>query len=148
MVRAKKKKREVLSQTEIGNLQEEKKSLEQDLKEAEGYGTGGPGSQFDKSRIKSQIDRLDYAIHEASPGRLTGAQRDAFAKRIEKLKEIFQINMPTRYEMDHPAKCPGAVRKHMKWLNVNNEFIEEWRNLQRLLNPGEEESIEMLRKDR
>jgi len=50
--------------------------------------------------------------------------------------------------MDHPAKCPGAVRKHMKWLNVNNEFIEEWRNLQRLLNPGEEESIEMLRKDR
>lgn len=149
MVRGKKKVAEkVLSQTEVATLADERKSLQADLKEAEGFGEGGPGSQFDKSRIKSQINRLDHAIEDASPGRITGAQRDAFSKRIQELKEIFVVGLPTRWEMDHPAKCPGAVRKHRKWLEMNNPNIIEWRNLQRLLNPGEEESIETLRKDR
>jgi hypothetical protein len=56
--------------------------------------------------------------------------------------------MPTRDEMNHPAKNPGAVRKHMRWDVRNKPLIERFRTIQRLINPDEPESIENLRKDK
>lgn len=137
-----------MSVNKIATLQDERAELQESLKEAEGFGSGTRGENLDRTMIKRQISRLDLAIEEAKPGRLTGAQKDAMSKRIEELKEIFKVGLPSKYEMDHPGKCPGAVRKHMKWLTVNKHTIEEWRNLQRLLNSGEEESIESLRKEK
>lgn len=117
------------------------------LDESESAGAGTPAEQIDKGMIKSQISRFDRLIDEANPGNLTGTQRDVLSKREKELEEFFQVGLPTRYEMDHPAKCPGAVRKHMRWSTRCKALITEYRNVQRLLNPGEERSIEQLRRD-
>jgi hypothetical protein len=140
----------VMSQTEIQNLQEEKKELEHSLKEAEGYGSGTAGEAIDKSKIKAQIAHYDREIANAGPGRMTGRTKDSLAREAKELEEQFKKNMPTKFEMDHPAKCPGAVRKHMAWLNVNEKtgYIERYRTIQRIINPGMEESVESLRKEK
>jgi len=150
MVRAtaKKSPEKILSVTEQAGLKEEKRDLEISLKEAEGYGEGTPGAQLDKGLIKRQINRIDQAIHDSQPGRLTPMQRDALAKEAKELEEQFKIGLPTKYEMDHPAKCPQAVRKHQKWTLQNKALAVRYRNIQRLINPGEERSIEELRKEK
>jgi len=68
----------------------------------------------------------------------------------KQLEEQFQKNMPTREEMRSPGKHPGAVRKHMSWLNNNEKsgYVARYREIQRTLRPGEEKSIEELRKDK
>jgi hypothetical protein len=137
-----------LSTTEMESLREEKHDLQTMLKEAEGYGEGTGRSQ-DASLIKKQIDRIDIVLEEGKPGKLTSMQRDALAKEAHELEEKFRNGLPTKYEMDHPAKCPGAVRKHMKWLERNDRgLVERYRTIQRLLNPGEELSVESLRKEK
>lgn len=139
----------VLSQSEIQNIQEERREYEQTLKESEGYGQG-TGRQIDSGAIRNQIKRLEAAEHQGQAPKLSGSRRDDMAKRATQLEEKFQGGMPTRYEMDHPARCPGAVKKHMKWLanNQNTGEIEEYRQIQRTLNPGEERSVEELRRDK
>lgn len=117
------------------------------LQEAETAGVGTAAEQIDKSAIKHQIRRLDLVLEHSKPGRLSGQQKDVLVKREKELIDIFQIGLPTKYEMDHPGKCPGAVRKHQRWSDSNKRLITEWRNIQRLLRPGEEISIEQLRKD-
>ena len=148
MIRSKKKT--VLSQSEIKNLEDEKQDLEMALKEAEGYGSGTAGEQLDKARIKAQIAHYDREIEEGQPGRITGKTKDSLYREERELEDRFQIGLPTRYEMAHPAKCPGAVRKHMKWLNENEKtgYVDRYRQIQRILRPGEEKSIETLRKDK
>jgi len=118
------------------------------LQESEIAGVGTQAEQMDKARIKSQIRRLDLVLEESTPGRLTGQQRDALAKREVELEDILRQGIPTYDEMHHPAKNPGAVRKHMSWDLRNKENIKEYRNVQRLLNPGAEKSIEQLRKEK
>jgi len=117
------------------------------LAESEAAGIGTPAEQINKSLLKAQVKRFDRIIDEAKPGRLTGAQRDALVKREAELENSLQKGLPTRYEMDHPAKCPGAVRKHMRWSQTNKHLVREYRDIQRLIRPSEEKSIEQLRKD-
>lgn len=147
MVRGQKK--QVLSVQEIENIREEKRELESTLKEAEGYGEG-TGRQVDQTVIKSQIRRLDAAEHAGQPGRVSGMEKDRMAKRAVELEAQFEKGMPTQYEMNHPARCPGAIKKHMGWLkrNENTGQVEEYRQIQRVLNPGEELSIERLRREK
>jgi hypothetical protein len=121
--------------------------LQNVLDESEGAGIGTQAEQMDKAVIKSQIRRFDRVLEEAKPGRLSGTQKDALVKREKELIEFFQQGLPTKYEMDHPGKCPGAVRKHQRWSSRCKPYINEWRNIQRTLRPGEEVSIEQLRKD-
>jgi hypothetical protein len=149
MVRAKAKK-QILSLNEIGGLNEERAELERSLRDGEGFGAGTAGASVDTSPIKKQIARLNNEIVDGSPGKLTGSQKDSLHREANELKEQFKLGLPTRYEMAHPAKCPGAVRKHMKWLNENEKtgLIARFVQIQRLINPGEEESIETLRKDK
>lgn len=142
-------KKQLLGTGEIENLKQEKHELESTLREADGYGAG-TGRDINRNAIQGQIKRLDEAIHNGTPGRLSGNKKDDMARRASELENQFQQGLPTRYEMDHPAKCPGAVKKHMTWLK-NNEFngrVDEYRQIQRTLNPGEELSIERLRKDK
>ena len=141
--------KKLLSQTEIQNLTEEKKELENTLREAEGYGSG-TGREINKGAIQGQIRRFDAAIEAGSPGRIQAITKDKMAARAKELEAQFSEGMPTRYEMDHPAKCPGAVKKHMTWLKRNdfNGKVEEYRQIQRALNPGEELSVERLRRDK
>lgn len=151
MIRSRKKKTAVLSVTEIENLKSEKRELEQALKEAEGYGAGTAGEQLDKARIKQQIAYYDRAIAEGMPpSRIAGKTKDSLYREEKELEEQFKKSLPTRYEMEHPAKCPGAVRKHLKWLNENEKtgYVDRYREIQRILRPGEEKSIESLRKEK
>lgn len=127
---------------------EEKRELEGVLQESETAGVGTQAEQMDKTMIKSQIRRLDLALEESRPGRLTGQQKDALAKRETELEGILKRGIPTFEEMRHPAKNPGAVRKHMSWDLRNKSNIREYRNIQRLLRPGEEKSVEQLREEK
>lgn len=139
-----------LSLSELQTIQEEKTSAEQILKDANtdaGVGTAAEGA-INKFEIKSQIDVLQRLLDTSTPATLTDTQKDALAKREKWLEDKLKLGIPTRYEMDKPHKCPGAVRKHMSWLDRNNRMIEEYRDIQRLLRPGEEKSVEQLRKDR
>jgi len=150
MIRGKKKPKEVLSRTEVQNIEEEKRDLELSLREAEGYGQGTAGEQMDKAKIRANIRRLDTAIADSDPGRVTSKAKDSLVREERELEARFVQGMPTRYEMDHPAKCPGAVRKHLHWLEMNEKpgYVARYRTIQRLIRPGEEKSVEALRKDR
>lgn len=149
MVRGKKQK-QVLSVQEIENIKEERRDLENSLREAEGYGAGTAGEQLDKAKIKAQIKRYDDAIAEGTPGRIAGKTKDSLVREARELEERFVEGLPTRYEMNHPGKCPGAVRKNLAWLERNEKtgYVDRYRTIQRIINPGEEKSIETLRKDK
>ena len=144
------KKKPTLSVGELEGLKDERSELQHTLKEAEGYGEGGPGSQFDSTGIKKQISRFDHEIEAGSPGRLTDKEKDGMYREEKQLEEQFQKNLPTRYEMNHPGRCPGAVRKHLAWLDNNEKtgYVARYREIQRTLRTGEEKSIETLRKDK
>ena len=146
--RAQKKK--ALSVTELAGLESEKRELEGSLKAAEGYGAGTPGSQLDKGKIQAEIKHYESEIQAGTPGRITGKTKDSLYKEEKELELRFMEGQPTRYEMDHPGKCPGAVRKHLKWLerNEGTGAVARYREVQRSLRPGEERSIESLRKDK
>jgi len=150
MMRGKGKQQEVLSQREVEGLREERRDLEESLKEAEGYGSGTAGEALDKAKINAQIRRLDHTIAESTPGRLMGKTKDSLFREERELEERFVIGLPTKYEMDHPSKCPGAVRKHQHWLVQNEKpgYVDRYRTIQRILRPGEEKSIESLRKEK
>jgi hypothetical protein len=147
---ATRKKKEVLSVTELEGLKAEKRDLENTLADAEGFGIGTAGEQVDKAKIKAEIAHYEREIHEGSPGRIAGKTKDSLYREEKELEEQFKKGMPTKYEMDHPGKCPGAVRKHMYWLNENEKsgYVNRYRQIQRILRPGEEKSIETLRKDK
>jgi len=144
------KKKPTLSVTELDGLKSEKRDLEGALADAEGFGAGTAGEQIDKSKIKAEIAYYDREIHEGSPGRLTDKKKDSMYREEKQLEEQFQKGMPTRFEMNHPGQCPGAVRKHKFWLNQNEKsgLVNRYREIQRSLRPGEEKSIETLRKDK
>lgn len=151
MVRAKTRKKpvsqtqEILSPSEKEGLLQEKRELEDNLKEAENFGQGTAAEQLDKSALKRQIAHIDHAIESRSVSAPRGNTKDSMHREARDLEEVLKQGLPTRYEMDHPAKCPGAVRKHMGWLERNKENIERWRYVQRVLNPENPRSIEELR---
>ena len=130
----KKKPVNILSTTEVEQVKEEKKELEGVLQESEIAGVGTQAEQMDKARIKSQIRRLDLVLEESTPGRLTGQQRDALAKREIELEDILRQGIPTYDEMHHPAKNPGAVRKHMSWDLRNKEKKRQKQSRQKSCN--------------
>lgn len=142
-------KKEFLSQSELDSLLDEKKELEVSLREVEsGTGSGTRGSETDVSRIKAQIKRIEMAIEERTPNNVRGAEKDKLALEEKELEKLIAEGMPTQYEMHHPAKCPGAVRKHLAWNARNKERIERYVRIQRILRPMEPNSIESLRKEK
>ncbi len=142
-------KKQLLGSGEIENLKEEKRELENALRESEGYGSG-TGRDINRGAIQNQIKKLDNAIDMGTPGKIPGRTKDQLAARAKELETQFEQGMPTRDEMSRPGKNPGAVKKHMMWLKRNefNGSVDEYRQIQRTLNPGEELSIERLRKDK
>lgn len=143
-------KKKVLSVNELEGLKDERKEATIVLAEAEQYGVGTPGEQIDKAKVAAEIAHYDQEIQDGSPKKLVAKTKDSLVREERELEEQFKRGMPTRYEMDHPGRCPGAVRKHMSWLNNNEKpgFISRYVQIQRSLRPGEEKSVEELRKDR
>jgi len=143
-----KKPVEFLSNTEREVLNEQKKDLETQLRDSREFGAGTPAAAMDQAAIQKQIRRIDTVIENHEPPKITGNRKDELAKECREIDEALKQGMPTRYEMDHPAKSPGAVRKHLNWLRENAARIERHRTIQRLINPEAPESVEELRRDK
>lgn len=137
-----------LSNTEKDVLTGQRADLVTQLKDLDEFGQGTAAAQIDKGAIRKQINRIDQSIAEREPPKISGSRRDELLKEAERIKEQLSIGMPTREEMAHPAKNPGAVRKHMRWDAKNKPLIERFVFIQQLVNPDEPESIETLRKEK
>jgi len=143
MVRGKKKK--ILTYNERVGLEEEKRELEALQRESQ---EPGRSRSIDQAALSRQIAHLDKEIHEGSAPSIRGVTKDRLAGRARDLEEQLKNGMPTRDEMSHPAKNPGAVRKHMSWEHRNKENIKEYKEIQRQLNPDAPVNIENLRKEK
>lgn len=137
---------ELLSEAERETLVDQRKELEDTMRQTHDFGAGTQAEQIDKGVIQRQINNIDRAIESRSAPRLTGAQKDSLYREAKELEERLSEGLPTRYEMQSPAKNPGAVRKHLKWVNENSQRAERYRYIQRAL--GEYKSIESLRKEK
>ena len=144
MVRGKGTKK-ILSYSERQGLEDAKKEAVAVLKESQ---EPGVSRGVDQSAIKREIAHLDREIHEGTAPNIRGASKDRLASRSQELKAKIEAGMPSRFEMDHPAKSPGAVQKHMRWSQRNKEAIKEYKQIQRNLNPDAPVNIESFRKDK
>lgn len=140
--------KEILSPSEKDSLLDQKRELQDTLRETQQYGKGTAAEQLDQKAIQKQIDRIDTVIADREPPKLSGHQKDDFVKEIEELENTLREGMPTRDEMRFPARNPGAVQKHMKWNSRNAKNIERYRYLQRLMNPEAPRSVENLRREK
>lgn len=148
MVRGSGKMKELLSASEKENLLDQKRELQDSIKDATMYGKGTAAEQIDQAKAQKQIDNIDKAIADREPPKVKGSQKDALVAEVEQLEAEIREGMPTRDEMRYPARNPGAVRKHMGWSSRNAQKIERYRYLQRLLNPDDPRSIENLRREK
>ena len=149
MVRGSGKTREMpLSASEKESLLDQKRELQDTLKETQQYGKGTAAEQLDQSKIQQQINRIDQTLIDRQPPKLTGAQKDELVKEAEQIERELSDGMPTRYEMDFPSKNPGAVRKHLNWSAKNAQRIERYRYIQRIINPNAPRSVENLRREK
>jgi hypothetical protein len=137
-----------LSNTEKDVLTGQRSDLVTQLKDLNEFGTGTAAAQIDKGAIQRQINRIDQTIAEREPPKISGTRKDELLKEAEQIKEQLRVGMPTREEMAHPAKNPGAVRKHMRWDVKNRLLIERFRTIQLLVNSDDPESVENLRKEK
>jgi len=148
MVRGSGKIKELLSPAEKEGLLEQKREMQDTLKETQQYGKGTAAEQLDQAKLQQQMDRIDKAIADREPPKLRSAQKDELAKEAKALEEELRVGMPSKDEMSHPSKNPGAVRKHMGWNSRNAQRIERYRYIQRVLNPDDPRSVENLRREK
>ena len=136
-------KKEILSQSELQGLQEEKRDLENSINDARE--SQGASRNIDVAAAQAKIRRIDHAIEIRTPDNVRGLKKDSLVREEREIEDKLIEGMPTRYEMEHPNKCPGAVRKHMSWDFRNKALIQRYVEIQRVLRPEEPKSIEELR---
>ena len=136
--------KQTLSQTELAGLEDQKKELEATIRESE---DGDRAKGADVSELRRQVSRIDHAIETRMPEEARGKSKDALVREEREIEDRLIVGMPTRYEMENPHKCPGAVRKHMAWDARNTKLIRRYVEIQRILRPEEPKSIEELRSE-
>lgn len=139
---------EMLSQTEVNNLLDDKRELESTIKEIQDSGGSTRAGAVDIATIQRKIRNIDNAIADRMPEEVGGVRKDSLIREERAIEDALTDGMPTRYEMDHPARCPGAVRKHLAWLNRNNPKITRYVQIQKILRPEEPKSVEALRREK
>jgi hypothetical protein len=137
-----------LSVSEREELKQQKKELENTLREAEEWGKGTQAESLDKSRINKEIKFLEKALRASIPGNISSAQKDKLYKEMGELEEQIKEGMPTYDEMWMPEKNPGVVMKHYQWERKNAQKIDRWKQINRALDPLNPtiSSIERLRR--
>jgi hypothetical protein len=135
MTRAKKK--EVLSENELRGLREEQRELEATLKTVEDHGKGTPAESLDQPALHRQLSRIKEAIKDGEPGKISGVQKDKIAERARELEEGLKRGICSRDEMENLKRNPGAPLKNLRWQRDNASAVKEWRQAQRILNPGD-----------
>ena len=136
---------DTLSKTEIETLRDEQQELKSTIREAS---DADRAIGVDISALQKRSDHIDRQIDLKTPQEARGKEKDKLYNEEKNIEDFLVRGMPTRYEMDHPARCPGAVRKHMKWTNDTKEAVSRYVQIQRILRPEEPKSVEALRKDK
>jgi hypothetical protein len=124
-------------------LEDQKREAEAALKEAQ---VPGRARELDQGALKQEINHIDKALHDGRAPRLSGNKKDSLAKEAKNLAEQIKEGMPTREEMSHPSRHPGAIAKHLNWDKRNAEKIQRYKEIQRQINPEAPINIESLRR--
>ena len=107
---------------------------------------GSPAIQ-DKGAVKAQLTRVQKALREQTPPKMTPLTQDKVVARGKELEEKISEGMPSSEEMR--KNPPGAVGKHMRWEKMNKANIMEWKNTQIAMNQGSDDpdlaNVERLR---
>jgi len=145
------KGRHILSPSEREGLEDEKRELEVALRDAESgeYGKG-TSAAVDTAALKRQIARIGQALDDGRAPKVYGKTRDELVKEAEVLKGRIIEGMPTKYEMDHPAMCPGAVRKHLNWDKRTQSDKIRYKEIMNILEPDDPTAadLEKFRKEK
>ncbi len=145
------KGKQILTPSEREGLQDEKRELETALRDAESgeYGKGTTAA-VDTAALRKQIARIGQALKDGTPPKLTLQERDDLTKEAKMLLERILQGMPTRLEMDHPARCPGAIHKHLNWDKRTQADKIRYRKIMQLLEPEDPTAwdLEKFRKEK
>lgn len=98
----------------------------------------------DKAMVMRQLRNAKRVTAEQTPHPPQSAEEEGrMVKRSKELLEKILRGMPSHEEMRKAP--PGAVDKHLKWEGSNKPLIQEWKNLQLRLKPGEREAANLER---
>ncbi len=127
-----------LRKRQVDELKSDERTLERYL--------GSPAIQ-DKGAVKAQLTRVQRALREQTPPKMTPLTQDKIVARGKELEEKIAEGMPSSEEMR--KNPPGAVGKHMRWEKKNKVNIMEWKNTQIAMNQGSDDpdlaNVERLR---
>ena len=149
MVRGKGTPKEILAQSEVETLRDEQREIETTIKEASAANGSTRGGAVDVNRLRAKSQYIDKAIEERSAREVRGKEKDKLFSEEREIEDRISRGIPTTYEMDRPAKNPGAVDKHLNWLKRNDADIRRYAEIQKLKGPNEERKyIDQLRKEK
>jgi len=132
------KKDYIMSPSELQGLKQERNETKNILKNAESYGHGTRASEMlDKGELKRSISKYDMMIEKYTPSVLKGKSKDKVAARAKELGEFIREGMPTHNEMMDIQKNPGVPWKNLNWEKSKATAIQEWKQCQRKLEPGD-----------
>jgi hypothetical protein len=148
MVRSKGKRSMTIGERQ--DIEGLKAEAEATLRHAEENKVAGSGEMLDKTHLKREIARYDEILHEGAPVKVRGVTKDKLISEARELEDKMQKYMPTREEMAHPERNPGAVQKHIKWGDRNKGNIQRYKEIMRTLEPDDPTatSIDRLRRDK
>ena len=140
----------ILTEGEKSDIKGQIQEAHSTLKEMESYGKGTQADGIDKAQLQGKINHYEKVLQEGTAPKVRGNKKDDLQKRADYLASELKQGMPTRFEMDHPAKAPGAVHKHMNWDKRNKGNMKEYKNIMRTLEPNDPTStdVEKFRKEK
>ena len=144
MVRSK-GKHKILTQGEVEDIKFHKHEAEQALKQAGDYGAGTRADGIDKAKLQGQVKYFEKVLEDGKAPTVRGAGKDKLAAESKALEGIIKEGLPTRFEMDHPAKAPGAIHKHMNWAKRNKQNIARFKEINRTLTPEDPTAVDIER---
>ena len=98
----------------------------------------------DKGEVSRKLRRVRKTVEDQLPQPpVSGEEEGRMVRRSTDLLNTITVGMPSQEEMRKAP--PGAVDKHMKWEARNKRLIQEWKNLQLRLKPGEAEAANLER---
>ena len=116
-----------LNESEISTLRDEQREIDNTIKEV-----SEPGGyrSIDVNKLKEKSNHIQREIERRTPVILKGNAKDKLIMEERNLADKLAIGIPTHYEMDRPAKNPGAVDKNLNWNKRNAANIQRWVEIQ------------------
>ncbi len=135
MVRGKGGMDRSLTQGEIQDIKGQKSESEATLRYLEQNPGASRQDSVDKARLQREIQHYDGVLQQGTPKTPRGVNKDAMVKEAQELEVRIKTGIPTRAEMDHPAKHPGAIHKHLNWSKRTDTDVRRYKEIQRRLHP-------------